>query len=112
MSSNWRSWLHGSTTSRLLHESRVPVLVAGPKAFHLPGRPRVRHIMVPLDGSRPSEVAIAVGVRLAHAFGARLSLVQAVRWAYETYPYAGAATYIQSLDSDLEAGARRPVAPL
>lgn len=99
-------WLHGSTTSRLLHESRVPVLVAGPKAFHLPGRPMIRHIMVPLDGSRLSEVAIAVGVRLASEFGARLSLVQAVRWAYETYPYAGAATYVQSLDSDLEAGAR------
>ena len=44
--------------------------------------------------------------QLASAFDAKLSLVQAVRWAYEAYPYAGAAGYIQSLDSDLEASAR------
>ena len=100
-------WRHGSTTSRLLHESRVPVLIAGPKAL-LRGdaSATVRHVMVPLDGSPLSEMATKVGVRLASAFGAKLSLVQAVRWAYETYPYVGAVTYIQSLDSDIEAGAR------
>ncbi len=101
-------WRHGSTTSRLLHESRVPVLIAGPKALlRADSSPTVRHVMVPLDGSALSEVATEVGVRLASAFGAKLSLVQAVRWAFETYPYVGAVTYVQSLDSDLEAGARK-----
>jgi nucleotide-binding universal stress UspA family protein len=99
-------WLYGSTTSRLLHESHVPVLVAGPKAFRLPGRPMVRHVMVPLDGSPLSEVAAEAGARLASAFGAKLSLVRAVRWAYQAYPYADTASYITSLDNELEAGAR------
>ena len=100
-------WRHGSTTSRLLHESRVPVLIAGPKALQADPRPAVRHVMVPLDGSALCGFAIEAGVRLAVAFGAKLSLVQAVRWAYQSYPYiGGAATYIQDLDSELEAGAK------
>ena len=100
-------WLYGSTTSRLLHESRIPVLVAGPKALRASSpRLMVRHIMVPLDGSALSEVALDTGVVFAVAFGARLSLVRAVKWAFETYPYAGAATYIQALDNDLEEAAR------
>lgn len=93
-------WLYGSTTSRLLHESRVPVLAAGPKA--LSARLTVRHVMVPLDGSELAEVALDTGVNLAVAFGAKLSLVRAVTWAVEAYPYAGVATYVPSLDSDLE----------
>lgn len=96
-------WLYGSTTSRLLHESRVPILVVGPKSFEASApRLTVRHIMVPLDGSALSEIALDTGVDLAAAFAAKLSLVRTVKWAFETYPYAGAATYIQSLDSDLE----------
>lgn len=101
-------WRHGSTTSRLLHESQLPVLIAGPQALQADPRPAVRHVMVPLDGSALSEFATEAGVRLAAAFGAKLSLVQAVRWAYQTYPYVGgAATYIQDLDSELEAGAKQ-----
>jgi nucleotide-binding universal stress UspA family protein len=98
-------WLYGSTTQRLLHESRLPVLVVGPEALARSDRPAVKHVMVPLDGSVLSELAIDAGVRLATLFGAKLSLVQAVRWAYETYPYAGQAMYLPALDSDLEAGA-------
>ncbi|MDP9238525.1 MAG: universal stress protein [Chloroflexota bacterium] len=100
-------WLYGSTTSRLLHESRVPVLVVGPKSLEASApRAALRHIMVPLDGSPLSEIALDAGADLAAAFGAKLSLVRTVKWAFETYPYAGAMTYVQSLDSDLEKDAQ------
>ncbi len=109
MASHGRSgvgrWLYGSTASRLLHESRIPVLVVGPAALETTERPAIKHVMVPLDGSPLAEVAIATGVQLASAFDAKLSLVQAIRWAYEAYPYAGASGYVQSLDSELEASA-------
>ena len=99
-------WLFGSTTRRLLHESRVPLLVAGAKALEREGTPAIKHVMIPLDGSSLAEAAIEPGIALARRLGAKVSLVRAVRWAFETYPYAGAASYVQPLDSELEAGAR------
>jgi nucleotide-binding universal stress UspA family protein len=98
-------WRYGSTTGRLLHESALPVLVVGPKVLAAAGRPVIRHIMVPLDGSSLSDVAVGAGAHLATALGAKLSLVRAVRWAYQSYPYADAVSYIPSLDNELEAGA-------
>jgi nucleotide-binding universal stress UspA family protein len=104
-------WVYGSTTSRLLRESRIPVLAAGPKVLQ-PNAPRrpIRHVMVPLDGSEMAEIAIGTAVEMAVALGAKLSLVRAVGWAFEAYPYAGALTYIPSLDTDLERGAREYIA--
>ena len=99
------AWLYGSTTRRLLHESRLPLLVVGPQAVGRTDRTQVKHVMVPLDGSARSELAIVGGIAIASAFSAKLSLVQAVPWSYEMYPYATAAMYVPDLDRDLEAGA-------
>jgi nucleotide-binding universal stress UspA family protein len=99
-------WRYGSTAGQLLHASPVPMLVVGPRVLE---RHRAdvtfEHIMVPLDGRQLSEVAIPVAQELAEALGARISLVEVVGWAIQTYPYALPDAYLPQLDQDWEAAA-------
>src|SRR6476646_9655081 len=39
-------WLYGSTASRVLHESRIPVLIVGPAALEATARTTIKHVMV------------------------------------------------------------------
>ena len=100
-------WVYGSTAGRLLRESHVPVLAVGPHV-----RPRstegvaLKHVMVPLDGSSLSEAALPVAQTLATALGAKISLVRAVRWAVQAYPYSLPDAYIPEIDSEIEGGAK------
>lgn len=101
-------WFYGSTAGHLLRNAPVPVLAVGPHALE---RPRADatygHIMVPLDGSELSERALPVAVTLAKAVGARISLVRAVRWAVQAYPYSLPDAYVPQVDQELEAGAKK-----
>ena len=100
-------WVYGSTASRLMRESRIPVVAVGPHALQRSNAEvAVNHLMVPLDGSPLSEAALPVAQALAAALKGRISLVRAVRWAVQTYPYSLPDAYIPQVDQELEAGAK------
>jgi nucleotide-binding universal stress UspA family protein len=69
----------GSVTDELVRHSPVPVLVvrppAGGAAADLSARPRLDHLVIPLDGSALAERIIDPAVRLGHLFGADYTLV-------------------------------------
>lgn len=100
-------WVYGSTASRLMRESHIPVVAVGPHALQRSTADvSVNHLMVPLDGSPLSEAALPVAQDLAAALKGRISLVRAVRWAVQTYPYSLPDAYIPQVDQELEAGAK------
>jgi nucleotide-binding universal stress UspA family protein len=101
-------WLYGSTASHLLRHADIPIVAIGPQALQRrKDEVTVKHIMVPLDGSDLSEKALPVGISLAKAFGARMSLVRVVRWAVQAYPYTLPDAYLPQVDQELEAGAKK-----
>ena len=73
------AWL-GSVADRLLRSLDVPVLVtrAHEEAAPMSAPPRIREILVPLDGSTLAEAALAPAAALAGLFEAELVLVQIV----------------------------------
>lgn len=100
-------WLYGSTAGRLLRASKVPIVAVGPHALEKStAEVSMSHVMVPLDGSPLSEAALPVARTLAAALKGRLTLVRAVRWAVQTYPYSLPDAYIPQVDEELEAGAK------
>lgn len=100
-------WMYGSTAGRLLRESPIPLVAVGPHALQRStAEVSLKHLMVPLDGSPLSEAALPVAKTLAAALNARISLVRAVRWAVQTYPYSLPDAYIPQVDQELEAGAK------
>ena len=75
-----RRWL-GSVADALLRRSEVPVLLVRPwdeTTDRTPEEPRFRTILVPLDGSRGGEAALAHAQSLRDRLGAKLVLVQVV----------------------------------
>jgi nucleotide-binding universal stress UspA family protein len=100
-------WLYGSTASRLLRSSKTPVMAVGPNALAAKrSKVEIKHIMVPLDGSELSEAALPLAVELASKAGGELSLVRAVQWAVQSYPYTLPDAYVPQLDDELEKGAK------
>jgi len=100
-------WVYGSTASRLVRESALPMCVVGPHALQRPAAEvSLKHILVPLDGSALSEAALPVAQPLATAAGGRITLVRSVGWAVQTYPYSLPDAYIPQIDEELEAGAK------
>ena len=100
-------WLYGSTASRVLREVSIPVMAVGPHTLER----RVtdvayRHIMVPLDGSALSEAALPVARSIAAGTDARVSMVRAVPWAVQTYPYTLPDSYVPQIDDELEKSAK------
>jgi nucleotide-binding universal stress UspA family protein len=101
-------WFYGSTASHLLRHAGVPVVAVGPNALEK-GQASVsmKHVMVPLDGSATAEKALPVAQQLAKASGARMSLVRAVQWAVQAYPYTLPDMYLPQVDQELEGGAKK-----
>jgi nucleotide-binding universal stress UspA family protein len=62
--------------------------------------------MVPLDESPSSEAALPVAQAVASALGAKVTLVRAVRWAAQTYPYSLPDAYVPQIDEEMEGGAK------
>jgi nucleotide-binding universal stress UspA family protein len=73
------AWL-GSVADRLLRSVDVPVIVtrACEGAVPMSAAPRIREILVPLDGSTLAEAALAPAAGMAGLFEAELVLVQIV----------------------------------
>jgi nucleotide-binding universal stress UspA family protein len=99
-----RMWL-GSVADQLVRTLDVPVLLVRPKEGESASRvPALEEILVPLDGSRRAEAALAPALGMAKLFGARVDLVQVVE------PVAlllDAPVIPQSLDEELMALQRR-----
>jgi nucleotide-binding universal stress UspA family protein len=73
------AWL-GSVADHLSRSLHVPVIVGRAKeaTADLPRRPKIREILVPLDGSPLAEAALVPASAMAKLFGAELLLVQVV----------------------------------
>jgi nucleotide-binding universal stress UspA family protein len=99
-------WLYGSTAGRLLRGSHVPILAVGPHVRPRSDGAAITHVMVPLDESPSSEAALSVAQTVAAALGAKVSLVRAVRWAAQTYPYSLPDAYVPQIDEEMEGGAK------
>jgi nucleotide-binding universal stress UspA family protein len=73
------AWL-GSVADHLIRRLQIPVIAVQARdttAGH-PSRPKIREILVPLDGSPLAEAALSPASTLAKLFGAELLLVQVV----------------------------------
>jgi nucleotide-binding universal stress UspA family protein len=84
MSTHGRGWLRGawlgSVADHLIRSLKIPVIVVRARegAGALAEAPKIREILVPLDGSRLAEAALAPASDIAELFGAELLLVQVV----------------------------------
>lgn len=78
-----RMWL-GSVAAGIIREAPAPVLLVRPrKTGARPGASlRIRHILVPLDGSRTSEGIVASAAALGKLTGASLTLLHVVEPAF------------------------------
>ena len=100
-------WLYGSTANHLLHHASVPLIVCGPNVLKKNATDvTYKHVMLPLDGSELSEAALPIAQSLAQRTGAKLSLVRALPWAVQAYPYSLPNAYVPRLDDELETSAR------
>jgi len=73
------AWL-GSVADHLIRSLTIPVIVVRDRegTGTLPEPPKIREILVPLDGSRLAEAALAPASAIASLLGAELLLVQVV----------------------------------
>lgn len=77
----FRRWWLGSVADALLRRSEVPVLLVRPwddTRDRTPEEPRFSKVLVPLDGSRGAETALAHARALRERLGVQLVLVQVV----------------------------------
>ena len=103
-------WLYGSVASRLVQDSPEPTLVIGPKVLEEPAVRPVRRILVPLDGSDLSQLALRPAVELAEAFGADLVLAEALRFATQAFAFGVPEVDIGRLDLILTQAAEEHLA--
>ena len=99
-------WVHGSVAGKLLRESTIPLLAIGsdvPKTT--PGKLRLKHVLVPLDGEGPAEAALPAAKRLAADLDGRISVVRVVPWMADYSYQTQSAVYDPDLDKVLEQGA-------
>ena len=71
-----RAWL-GSVADHLVRALEIPLLLIRP-AENASAPPETREILIPLDGSRRSEAALAPAMAIATLLGAGLTLLQSV----------------------------------
>ncbi len=85
-----RFWL-GSVADEYVRHAVGPTLLlrTGPETADLSARPEVQHVLVPLDGSRLAEQALAPAARLAILFGTDITLLQVLDPAVTAAPLPG-----------------------
>ncbi len=75
--SGLQRWVLGSVTDKVMRSAQVPTLLVPSLDQRSPVEPvDLRTLLLPLDGSSLAEAAIAPGVRLAEALGAKLLLLR------------------------------------
>jgi len=67
-------WMLGSVADKVMRLAACPTLLVPPRAM-VDESPRLRRLLVPLDGSELAETALPIAGELARATGATLSLV-------------------------------------
>lgn len=65
-------WMLGSVAEKILHGAKCPVLV-------IRSPQPIRHMLIPLDGSELSEMALAPGLAVAAGLGCDVTLLRAVK---------------------------------
>ena len=81
-------WWYGSVAGEIAQQAAIPRLVVGPKVLSQPTKAiKVDAVLVPLDGSNLSELALEHGVRIAKAFGAALHVVQVISPLSQTFMF-------------------------
>jgi nucleotide-binding universal stress UspA family protein len=96
-----RAWL-GSVAAGVIREAPVPVLLIRPKR-RMPRTLRIRHVLVPLDGSETAEAVLPHAIRLARASGARVTAFSVVEPVFRL----GEAVLVPSVALDPESYSRR-----
>lgn len=100
-------WVYGSVASRLVREAPVATLVVGPQVLEAGrGEGGVRRILVPLDGSELSELALRPAVELAETCGADLLLAQVLQWHSQAATFGVPDMDIVEVMRQLEEGAQ------
>jgi nucleotide-binding universal stress UspA family protein len=77
--SNIGRLLLGSVAERVLRLAHTPVLIVKPDPSRAGMEPRFDHLLVPVDGSPISNLALDHAIALSRKFGARLELLHVVR---------------------------------
>jgi nucleotide-binding universal stress UspA family protein len=80
-----RRWMLGSTANKVARASKCPVMLIRANA-KIPESVRLGKILVPLDGSKHSEVVLACIENLASKLKPRISLLNVVEPPYQIYP--------------------------
>lgn len=71
-------WLMGSVSSKISRAIEVPLMVVGARAIESERPVKVERVVVPVDGSAPSERAFDKAVEWARRFGAKVLLYHGV----------------------------------
>jgi nucleotide-binding universal stress UspA family protein len=77
-------WVRGSVTDTLIHDTTVPLLLV-PASSRAPASPRLRRILVPLDGSALARQALPIAFELAAHAQAELILLWVVAPSIDAY---------------------------
>lgn len=96
---------YGSVADQVTRHSPVPALLVKPSPDEAPRTPAIRRILVPLDGSELSALALPHAEAWAGRLGAEVHLVRAVAWAAEIYAAPVSVYYPPTLDEELAAAA-------
>lgn len=73
-------WLLGSVTTKVLRASETAVMVVGAAPEEEPRPAKIQSILVPLDGSLTSEVAIPKAAEMARKFEAKITLFESITY--------------------------------
>lgn len=99
-------WLAGSVASKLIREATVQTLVVGPRVLDAKAtEPQVRRILVPLDASELSELALDPARELAAKVDAEIVLAQVLRVAAQAFMFGVPEVDVARLDKELKAAA-------
>ncbi len=88
-------WALGSTANKVARASRCSILLIRAGAV-VPRKVSLDKILVPLDGSKPSEAVLPYIEALASRLKSRVSLLNVVEPLYHVYPYSEGVGYYGS----------------
>jgi nucleotide-binding universal stress UspA family protein len=80
----WR-WARGSVADQLVHTTRIPMLLVRGHEHATQPAPRLKRILVPLDGSPLARQALPLALELAALAHAELILLQALAPSIDAY---------------------------